>query len=297
MRADFEPPTRAYYDDHVDVPDGAFVDDQGPFSAAMSIIGALDFSWLFWPAEHLDEWLTGLLDGAPLLVALGIAFLLGLRHASDPDHLVAVTSLVAAERDGGTRGATRLGVWWGLGHAAILLAVGIPLIALHSRLPAWLESGAEKGIGVIIIALAARVIWKWLRGDYGVARHEHVASPAGLESAGAVEHRHLLGGHNGEHDHRPLRTPAQAFGIGTLHGLAGTGAVVVLLLAALPTALEAGLALAVFAPMSIVSMAACTTTFAWVLTRPVVEPVYRAVLIPALGAFGLLFGLWYVGLG
>ncbi len=110
-----------------------------------------------WPAEHLDESLTGLPDGAPLLVALGIAFLLGLRHASDPDHLVAVTSLVAAERDGGTRGATRLGVWWGLGHAAILLAVGIPLIALHSRLPAWLESGAEKGIGVIIIALAARV--------------------------------------------------------------------------------------------------------------------------------------------
>ena len=72
---------------------------------------------------------------------------------------------------------------------------------------------------------------------------------------------------------------------------------VVLLLAALPTQLEAGLALAVFAPMSIVSMAACTTAFSWVLTRPIVEPVYRGVLIPALGAFGLMFGLWYAGLG
>ena len=63
----------------------------------------IDFQFLFRPVEQLDAWLTGLFDGAPLLVALGIAFVLGLRHASDPDHLVAVTSLVAAD-DGGTRG-------------------------------------------------------------------------------------------------------------------------------------------------------------------------------------------------
>ena len=66
------------------------------------------------PSSGIDAWLTGLLDGAPLLVALGIALALGLRHASDPDHLVAVTSLVAAD-DRGTRDATRLGVWWGHG--------------------------------------------------------------------------------------------------------------------------------------------------------------------------------------
>ena len=82
-----------------------------------------------------------------------------------------------------------------------------------------------------------------------------------------------------------------------LHGLAGTGAVRLLLLAALPTQLEAALALAVFAPMSMVSMALCTTAFAWVLTRPAIDPLYRTVLIPAMGLFGVSFGLWYVGLG
>ena len=82
-----------------------------------------------------------------------------------------------------------------------------------------------------------------------------------------------------------------------MHGLAGTGAVVVLLLAALPTRLEAALSLAVFAPVTILSMAACTTAFAWVLTRPLIEPLYRTVLIPALGTFGMVFGLWYAGLG
>ena len=71
---------------------------------------------------------------------------------------------------------------------------------------------------------------------------------------------------------------------------------VVLLIAALPSQAEAVAALAVFAPMSIVSMAMCTSAFAWVLTRPSIEPVYRTAVIPALGAFGLMFGLWYTGI-
>ena len=56
----------------------------------------MNFDFLFRPFEHIDAWLTGLFSGAPLLVALAIAFALGLRHACDPDHLVAVTSLVAS---------------------------------------------------------------------------------------------------------------------------------------------------------------------------------------------------------
>jgi hypothetical protein len=221
----------------------------------------VDFELLFRPAEDVDAWLTGLFAGAPLLLALAIAFVLGLRHASDPDHLVAVTSLVAAD-NGDVRGATRLGAWWGLGHAGTLLAVGLPLIALKGELPAWLERGAETAVGIVILLLAVRVIYRWRR-------------PARV---------------------RRLRTRRQAVGIGMLHGLAGTGAVVVLLIAALPGRAEAAAALAVFAPMSVVSMAACTSAFAWALTRPAVAPLYRGVVMPALGVFGLMFGLWYAGI-
>lgn len=201
------------------------------------------------------------MTGAPLLVALGAAFLLGLRHATDPDHVVAVTSLVAAD-NGDVRAATRLGAWWGLGHAGTLLAVGLPLIALKSELPAGLERAAETAVGVVIVLLAVRVIYRWRRP---------------LQT------------------HR-LRTRRQALGIGMLHGLAGTGAVVVLLIAALPGRLEAAAALAVFAPMSVLSMAMCTSAFAWALTRPAVAPLYRVALMPAMGVFGLMFGLWYVGI-
>ena len=240
---------------------------------------------VFQPVEALDEWLTSLIEGAPLLVALAIAFVLGLRHASDPDHLVAVSSLVAAD-DGDVRAATRLGAWWGLGHAVTLLVVGLPLIALKEQLPRWLESGAETGVGLVILALGIRVLVKWLRGDYRAGPHRHHEH----------DHRHLRHGDGGAHQHGHVRSPSQAFGIGMLHGLAGTGAVVVLLIAALPGRVEAAAALAVFAPMSIVSMAVFTSAFAWVLTRPVVAPLYRTVLVPALGAFGLVFGLWYAGI-
>jgi ABC-type nickel/cobalt efflux system permease component RcnA len=242
----------------------------------------VDFEFLFQPVEAIDEWLSNMLDGAPLVVALGIAFVLGLRHASDPDHLVAVTSLVAADGREIRRGAA-VGAWWGLGHGGTLLIVGLPLILFKTELPAWLELGAERAAGVVILLLAGRVLWKWLRGDYRVGSHPR------------HRHRHVYRSSE-EHCHRGTRSPRQAFGIGLLHGLAGTGAVVLLLIAALPSQLEAAAALLVFAPMSVLSMAACTTVFAWALTRPVLEPVYRSVLIPGFGAFGVLFGTWYVGL-
>jgi hypothetical protein len=125
-------------------------------------------------------------------------------------------------------------------------------------MPGWLERGAETAIGVVIVLLAARLIVRWRR-------------PA--------------------HGHR-LRSRRQAFGIGLLHGLAGSGAVVVLLITAVPSPVEAAATLAVFAPATMVSMTAFTGAFAWALGRA----GYRPVLVPAIGAFGLVFGLWYAGL-
>ena len=250
----------------------------------------MDFQFLFTPLEQLDASLEGLFAGSSFLVAMVIALALGLRHASDPDHLVAVTSLVAADR-GEVRGAARLGAWWGVGHATALLALGVPLILLRSSMPGWLERGAETAVGVVILLLALRIVFKWARGDYRSGLHGH------RSGTGNGGHRHLYPGADPDHRHRRVRTPQQALGIGLLHGLAGTGAVVLLLIAALPSKLEAAAALAVFAPMSVLSMTVCTTGFAWLLTRRLVDPLFRTVLIPAFGLFGLLFGAWYVGIG
>jgi hypothetical protein len=223
--------------------------------------------------EQIDAWLSELLAGAPLALAIGLACLLGLRHASDPDHLVALTALAAAEREG-PRGAMRLGAWWGLGHAGTLLAVGMPLVLLDSRLPAWLERGAETAIGVVMVLLALRVLVRWLRGEF-----RPPTAPADEIRGGRLA----------------VRSRRQALAIGVLHGMAGTGAVVVLLIAQLPSPAEAALALLAFAPMSVLSMVVCTGGFAWSFTRPSLAPVYNSLLVPALGTFGLMFGIWYSG--
>ena len=115
-------------------------------------------------------------------------------------------------------------------------------------------------------------------GDFRAGHHGHGGT-------GPAPHRHLREGER-PHGHRRVRTPGQALGIGLLHGLAGTGAVALLLIAALPSKVEAAAALAVFAPMSAVSMTLCTTAFAWLLTRRLIDPIYRNVLIPAFGLFG-----------
>ena len=218
----------------------------------------MSFDFLFQPVEQIDVWLEGLFAGAPLLVALLIAVALGLRHASDPDHLVAVTSLVAVD-GGDVRGAARLGAWWGAGHATALLLIGVPLILFKSSMPSWIEHGAETAVGIVILLLAMRIVAKWARGDFRAGRHPH------RRPGGSMAHRHLHHGDRPEHRHRNVRTPRQA--------------------------------LAVFAPMSAVSMTLCTAAFAWLLTRPLIDPLYRTVLIPAFGLFGLLFGAWYVGIG
>ena len=118
----------------------------------------------------LDEWLAGFSDGTTLLVVIAVAILLGLRHASDPDHLAAVTTLVAGER----RGATRLGFTWGLGHMSALLVLGVPIVLWNGYLPAAVERGAELTIALVIVGLAVWLLARWRRGAFADG---HAATP------------------------------------------------------------------------------------------------------------------------
>jgi hypothetical protein len=83
----------------------------------------------------VDGFISGHASGHGALVVLLLAFALGLRHASDPDHLVAVSTLVADTRGRAARAAARLGAAWGLGHATTLLAFGLPVLLVRSYLP------------------------------------------------------------------------------------------------------------------------------------------------------------------
>jgi ABC-type nickel/cobalt efflux system permease component RcnA len=237
----------------------------------------------------LDEQLGELAQGAPLSLVLAVALALGLRHASDPDHLAAVSTLIASDPTDGTRKAGRLGLAWGFGHALTLALFGLPIVLFNAYLPDWLQRGAEVLVGLMIMALAVRLLVRWRRGQFHAHVHRH----------GAVEHRHLHPHEKAskhDHPHQPEeqlgRSPVQAFGIGLVHGMGGSAGVCVLLLATIPGQAEAVAALVVLALGTALSMAALSSTFGYAITR---GPALRRMLAfaPAMGTLTLLFGGWY----
>jgi high-affinity nickel permease len=211
----------------------------------------------------LDEQLAGLGQGEVFAVVALIAVLLGLRHATDPDHLTAVTTLVAGDRPS-ARSAGRLGFAWGMGHATSLVAFGIPIVLSSAYLPEAAQTAAETAVGIVIIALAVRLLLRWRRGELNL----HGDTP------------------------RPARSPLQAYGIGLLHGMGGSAGVGVLLLAPLADHAEALAALVLFALFTAVSMAVASSTFGVILSRGPVLRGYLAV-VPALATLSLAFGAWY----
>src|SRR2546423_6220346 len=102
----------------------------------------------------LDHRIAGLSNGTTLLVVVAVSVVLGLRHASDPDHLAAVTTLVASGKDRAARAAARLGFAWGLGHATSLFVFGLPVVLYSAYPPEPVHTAAETTVGFVIVALA-----------------------------------------------------------------------------------------------------------------------------------------------
>lgn len=218
----------------------------------------------------LDEAIAHLSGGASVLVVVLVAALLGLRHATDPDHLAAVTTLVASGEQRAARAAARLGAFWGLGHALTLLGFGLPILLFQQFLPDRVQQGAETAVAALIVFLAIRLLVRWRYGYFDLHAHPH-------EDAG---HRH------------PVRSPLGAFGIGLVHGTGGSAGVGVLILAAIPSVTVACLALVVLALFTAVSMTVVTTGFGLTLgtTRAAAA---AGGIAPVLGVSSLAFGVWY----
>jgi high-affinity nickel permease len=204
----------------------------------------------------LDDHIASGSDGGGLLLVALVAILLGLRHATDPDHLAAMTAL--APNEPGARRSARLGLAWGAGHALTLFALGLPIVLFSAFLPARVQRAAETAVGVMIVVLAVLLLLRWWRGEFAP-------------------------GHS--HD---IRTPVRAFLVGLVHGIGGSAGVGLLLIATIESTAYAIVALALLAVFTAVSMTILTTGFGAALAR---MPLERAV--PVLGVFGLAFGVWY----
>lgn len=239
----------------------------------------------------LDHWIAGLGRGGGVVIALLVALLLGLRHATDPDHLTAVSALALSDEERGGKRAGLLGLSWGLGHATTLLLFGAPALLVRRYLPQPAQHVAEALIGAVIVALALRLLHRWRHGYFhshphrhGERWHSHPHAHAG-HGEHASDHAH-------HHEEGLGRSPLAAYGIGLMHGMGGSAAVTLLLIGAIPQRLEATAALVIFALATAASMGLLSLGFGTVIASRLLARRLESA-VPVLGLLSLAFGVFY----
>lgn len=163
-----------------------------------------------------------------------------------------------------------------------------PVAFFGDWLPQGVQRAAELAVGLLIMALAVRLIRRWRAGAF----HAHVHAHGGVvhRHLHAHDERHAARAH--DHEHVRIRSPVQAYGIGLVHGVGGSAAVGVLLLASIRDHVDATLALLLFAAAAALSMGTLSLGLGLALgTEPARRRFVR--LAPALGSLSFLFGAWY----
>lgn len=219
------------------------------------------------------------METSALQVLVPTALVLGAMHSFAPDHLAAVSVFVS--RRPSWRRALGLGARWGLGHSLTVVVVGGVLALSGLRLPERFAPLAERAVGVVLIVLGLFALSRALKlhGHW----HEHDGE----------RHWHLhthRGGAGHEHDHGAL------MGIGMLHGLAGTGALVVALPVAIAGSSGSALVfLVAFGVGTIVSMSLFSAAAGWLLsaTTHASQRLHRGA-IAAAGLLSIGVGMWWM---
>lgn len=243
-----------------------------------------------------DEQIVHLGDGGTIFVALLVALMLGVRHAMDPDHLTALSTLVLSDDERGARRAGQLGCAWGAGHFVTLIVLGLPVVLFRRALPEPAQRAAEALIGLVIVILAVRLLLRWRRGclhahahthEHGVTHaHPHVhVKPVHPRDHERESHAHA-------HQEALGRTPWAAFGIGLLHGAGGSAGVGIVLVAGIGADVLATLALLLFALGAAISMTLVSAACGRMLVSSAVERRLNT-LNPIFATASLAFGCWY----
>lgn len=175
--------------------------------------------------------------------ALVVGGVFGAKHAFEADHIAAVATLVADEPRPATTGAV-----WGVGHSVPIVLLGGLFVALNIQLPSAVGAAFEALVAVMLVALGIRVIVGREPLGTAILRHTHVSDRA------ETLHRHLSIGDKQigfSHTH----SDGASFAVGIVHGLAGSGGVVIALAAAAPTISDGAGFLIGFSAASIGAMA------------------------------------------
>lgn len=219
--------------------------------------------------------------------ALGLGFVLGLRHATDADHVAAVSTLVARQRS--MVQSCLLGTFWGVGHMAALLGAGVLSIAFKTAISPEVEQALERAVAVMLLLLGGHVL---LRTFGGTIMHRHPHRLGGRTHACAHAHVHV--GDSTAHDPWHVwRLGRRPFAVGVLHGLAGSAALTLAVLATIPAPVAAVLYIVVFGMGATAGMLLLSS----VMALPMVMVAHRSeslgrTLSSLSGVVSMLLGGW-----
>lgn len=175
---------------------------------------------------------------ATFVTLLGAGFILGLKHALDADHVAVVTTMVSETKS--MKKSSLVGALWGIGHTATLLAVGLIILLFKVSIPARAAFTLEFIVGVVVMFFGIDLLRKVARGTVHAHRHSHDGSVHTHFHSHETQTAH-------RHSHRALA-------VGALHGIAGSGALTLLVLTTVQSTLQGIAFILVFGLGSIISM-------------------------------------------
>ena len=226
------------------------------------------------------------ISDASITGALSLGFVLGLRHALDSDHIVAVSTIVSEHKS--LARSSLVGTFWGLGHTASLFAVGLIILLLKISIPEHVKPWMEMPVALMLIALGVNATFRAAR-ERGWQIHTHVHSHD-QQSEHAHLHLHNSDEHN--HEHRLFHLGRRPFVVGLIHGFAGSAAVTLAALATVPT-IALGLTwIVVFGIGSIGGMLLMSAAISlpFIVTARRFSAINGAIRLLA-GLFSIIFGL------
>jgi high-affinity nickel-transport protein len=234
---------------------------------------------------------------------LALGFFLGMRHSADPDHVVAVSTIVARNKKWGA--SWLLGAVWGLGHTVTIFVVGVALIVFKVAIPPRVGLGMEFSVGLVLVALGLFNMAGHSLGTLGLTVHSHPHDDRDGEHA----HLHAHGDrHAHAHAHlrevklswlRSIVRDAGAFqlirsgAVGLVHGLAGSAAVALLVLAAIPEPRAAVFYLLVFGAGTLAGMLLMSAAMEYSLLSLGRRWAFADKIMTACtGLVSVAFGIW-----
>ena len=215
-----------------------------------------------------------MVDAIQLMTLLGLGLFLGLKHALDADHVVAVSTIVSHTRS--LKKSSLVGILWGLGHTLALFLVGILLLSFRFTLPYRIALSFELLVGMVLIFLGIDVLRKIKKGKTHLHEHKH----------GNSMHVHFHSHDNYEshiHTHK-------SFAVGMVHGLAGSSAIMLLILTTVSSIFQGLLFIALFGVGTILGMLAVSTVISLLfMVSSKFDKIQNGLRILA-GVFSIVFG-------